>query len=140
MVVPVDISEQQEEMQQQGVASVRTRKTRTLQDLFRPPIDLTYKGTFANVRYLSPLELADCGMWVLFLTASAAMALINFCQVFWLSSVLYQYADRQDTTYSRILVLQNSCSASVSKTDILLKSCTVYHWVYKSFRWYLLTG
>lgn len=43
-------AEQQEEMQQQGVASVRTRKTRTLQDLFRPPIDLTYKGTFANAK------------------------------------------------------------------------------------------
>ena len=46
------ISEQQEEDMLRGTAaSVRTRKTRTLQDLFRPPIDLTYKGTFANVRY-----------------------------------------------------------------------------------------
>ena len=73
MVVPVDISEQQEEMQQQGVASVRTRKTRTLQDLFRPPIDLTYKGTFANVRFVSlgAGKLQDVGIAF---TASAAMA------------------------------------------------------------------
>ena len=32
--------------------SQKTTKTRTLQDLFRPPIDIIYKGTFANVRCL----------------------------------------------------------------------------------------
>ena len=43
------ISEQQEEMLVSGSV---TNKKRTLEDLFRPPIDLTFKGTFTNVSEL----------------------------------------------------------------------------------------
>lgn len=40
---------QQEQLLLQGTASV-TSKHQTLEDLFRPPIDLTFKGTFASAR------------------------------------------------------------------------------------------
>nr|XP_022299860.1 UBX domain-containing protein 7-like isoform X2 [Crassostrea virginica] len=39
---------QQEEMMRQGPSS--SFKKRTLEDLFRPPIDITFKGTFASAR------------------------------------------------------------------------------------------
>ncbi|XP_048741186.2 UBX domain-containing protein 7-like isoform X2 [Ostrea edulis] len=39
---------QQEEMMRRGSSS--SYKKRTLEDLFRPPIDITYKGTFAGAR------------------------------------------------------------------------------------------
>ncbi|KAK3103953.1 hypothetical protein FSP39_023219 [Pinctada imbricata] len=41
-------AKQQEEMLKTGGSNVH--KKRTLEDLFRPPIDLTYKGTFAHAR------------------------------------------------------------------------------------------
>jgi hypothetical protein len=48
------ISGQQEEELMAGASGSRSsRKTKTLQDLFRPPIDITYKGNLANVNICS---------------------------------------------------------------------------------------
>ncbi|XP_052779044.1 UBX domain-containing protein 7-like isoform X2 [Mya arenaria] len=44
-----------------GGSGARTRKTRTLQDLFRPPLDLIYKGTFANARETGKTQ----GRWLM---------------------------------------------------------------------------
>lgn len=41
--------QQEEEMMAGTSGSRAARKTRTLQDLFRPPVDITYKGNLANV-------------------------------------------------------------------------------------------
>ncbi|XP_052261535.1 UBX domain-containing protein 7-like isoform X2 [Dreissena polymorpha] len=51
----------QEEELLSGPSGSRTRKTRTLQDLFRPPLDLTYKGTFVNAREAGKSQ----GRWLL---------------------------------------------------------------------------
>ncbi|KAL4226419.1 UBX domain-containing protein 7 [Mactra antiquata] len=42
--------QQEEELRAGTSGSLTSRKSRTLQDLFRPPIDMTYKGTLASAR------------------------------------------------------------------------------------------
>ncbi|KAL5013857.1 hypothetical protein ScPMuIL_008127 [Solemya velum] len=42
--------------QEEQVYGASTAKQRTLEDLFRPPIDITYKGTFDNARDAGKLE------------------------------------------------------------------------------------
>lgn len=53
---------QQEEELMAGTSGSRaSRKTKTLQDLFRPPIDITYKGNLANARETGKTQ----GKWLM---------------------------------------------------------------------------
>lgn len=50
------------------------RKMKTLEDLFRPPIDLIYRGTFQAVSLLltkSFFRLLNFGLWSMFETRTA---------------------------------------------------------------------
>ncbi|XP_045165833.2 UBX domain-containing protein 7-like isoform X2 [Mercenaria mercenaria] len=54
-------SQQEEELMAGASGSRSSRKTKTLQDLFRPPIDMTYKGNLANARETGKTQ----GKWLM---------------------------------------------------------------------------
>ncbi|XP_060580211.1 UBX domain-containing protein 7-like isoform X2 [Ruditapes philippinarum] len=54
-------SQQEEELMAGASGSRSSRKTKTLQDLFRPPIDITYKGNLANARETGKTQ----GKWLM---------------------------------------------------------------------------